>query len=748
MPKHPINSEDFPGDRRPAVDFLFTENPINSEGSSAGRIRKVFPSDRVHSLRWISSIVVAIAVLLGITYFYVPSGKTEGLVWLGFDRTWQPSPRSGSAPAGNADFYAVEPKASGDPTETPGFGASAVNVRASLPFLSERLEAAASNLSLVGSPLESVSLVLPLQNQGASRFEAGTFDGSTPESISASSLGGDSVLFAQISAPVGDTVPLSSEGSDSGTEGFIETTDSGFWLEKAPLNDVFQHLARLGNLQYFHNSSLDTPEFVVTGELRDGDPFLQIQEVGLMFGLTIHATEKTVYAFNSQQLARLPQEAVRYQLKYLRPDDMEQTKIILQPFLTPGTGILEFETKTNTLVISDNEKQVKRLLAFLEEIDQPKQQIAIETRILRISTSSRNLVGVDWSSVLGNEGGISLNASGSLNALFGLPGLDSATSVVARNTTGTGLSVVETTRNFTSSSSGDGEEGHLVLSPIQIEAVFKALNTGGLAEQESSPTLITEDNEEGLISVVDRIPIITTTVSATTGGQNSTEEVRYKIDDEDSSGDPSTTREVGVTLAVTPTILPDGTIRMKLRPRSAQVVEYVTSSSGNRYPRVNESSVTTVARVPNGHSLMIGGFYEEVRTEDSAKVPFFGDVPALRHLFKNSDRQKDHTSLVFIVTPLLYRPDDSGASDFISREIHQSHILPDEFASPDPIHPERNTAPNLSANLPRAEPVLNPHLLHPSHGLTPAASDLPAVKTSSGNLLRQLYTPPSKKSSR
>jgi hypothetical protein len=117
-------------------------------------------------------------------------------------------------------------------------------------------------------------------------------------------------------------------------------------------------------------------------------------------------------------------------------------------------------------------------------------------------------------------------------------------------------------------------------------------------------------------------------------------------------------------------------------------------------------------------------------------------------LFKNSDRQKDHTSLVFIVTPLLYRPDDSGASDFISREIHQSHILPDEFASPDPIHPERNTAPNLSANLPRAEPVLNPHLLHPSHGLTPAASDLPAVKTSSGNLLRQLYTPPSKKSSR
>ena len=722
------------------------EHPINPEGPRGSMIPKAFRSDRAYSLYWRPSLIVSIAVLLGVAYFYVPLGKTEGVAKFGSDRDERPSPRPGPVPTDGAVSYALAPAS---PTGSSGTSLSgALTGRTPTPILSEAEAPVVSKNSPLVSPEEEVPVVLPLQNEGPSRFDAGAFTGSGPGSVSATSPGDRPALLAQISAPVAGNVPLSSEATDSDPESFIETTDSGFWLEKAPLNDVFQHLARLANLQYFHNSSLDTPEFVVTGELRDGDPVLQMQEVSLMFGLTIHSTDKTVYAFNSQQLARLPQEAVRYQLKYLRPDDMEQTKIILQPFLTPGTGILEFETKTNTLVISDNEKQVKRLLAFLEEIDQPKQQIAIETRILRISTSSRNLVGVDWSSVLGDGGGISLNASGSLNALFGLPGLDSATSVVARNTSGTGLSVVETTRNFTSTPSGDGEEGHLVLSPLQIEAVFNALNTGGLAEQESSPTLITEDNEEGLISVVDRIPIITTTVSATTGGQNSTEEVRYKIDDEDNSGDPSTTREVGVTMAVTPTILPDNTIRMKLRPRSAKVVEYVTSSSGNRYPRVNESSVTTVARVPNGHSLLIGGFYEEVRSEDKTKVPVFGDVPALRHLFKNSNSRKDHTSLVFIVTPLLYRPDDSGASDFISEGIHQSHILPDEFASPDPTHPGRNTSPNLRANLPRAEPVLNPHLLHPSHGLSPAPSDSPAVRTSSGNFLRHLYTPPSKKSSR
>lgn len=717
----------------------------NPEGTSEHVVPASAPSSRSDFAK-ASSSILALMVLVVVAGFSARLGMPQGAVETGSGQNDGAPPTRRPVPnfvlsTDRVDLAASS--ASGSPSRVEGITG---NAGIPLPPSAETRTAAAFLPSSPVPPPGEAPEVLPFQLQAPSQPDGGAFTGSRPGSFSGDSSGDDRFLLAQMSAPAGDTP--SSERSGVTTEGLIETTDSGFWLEKAPLNDVFQHLARLANLQYFHNSSLDTPEFVVTGELREGDPVLQMQEVGLMFGLTIHSTEKTVYAFNSQQLARLPQEAVRYQLKYLRPDDMEQTKIILQPFLTPGTGILEFETKTNTLVISDNEKQVKRLLAFLEEIDQPKQQIAIETRILRISTSSRNLVGVDWSSVLGNEGGISLNASGSLNALFGLPGLDSATSVVARNTTGTGLRVVETTRNFTSSPTGDGEEGHLVLSPIQLEAVFQALNTGGLAEQESSPTLITEDNEEGLISVVDRIPIITTTVSATTGGQNSTEEVRYKIDDEDEAGDPSTTREVGVTLAVTPTILPDGTIRMSLRPRSAQVVEYITSPSGNRYPRVNESSVTTVARVPNGHSLLIGGFYEEIRSEDTSKVPVFGDVPALRHLFKNSDRQKDHTSLVFIVTPLLYRPDDSRSSDAISREIHQSHVLPDEFASPDPVHPDRNTTPNLRANLPRAEPVSNPHLLNPDRGPATSASEPPTIKPSFGNFLKKLYTPRSKNSSR
>ncbi|MGB0152389.1 MAG: hypothetical protein ACPGFB_00045 [Verrucomicrobiales bacterium] len=499
----------------------------------------------------------------------------------------------------------------------------------------------------------------------------------------------------------------------------IEANPSGFWLREAKLNDVFQHLSQLGNYQYFHNSELDGPSFIVTGQLMDDDPIKQMEELALMYGVTIHTKGNTVYALNSVQLTQLPTEPFRYHLKYLRPSDIEQIKMILQPFLTPGAGIIEYESKTNTLIVMDNSRRLDALALFLDEIDQPRQQVAIETRILRVRSGSRNQIGVDWSSVLGGTG-ISIGASTSLNSLFNLPELYEASSILTTGATGQTLDMVTNTSSAPSSGGGGGAaDGGLVLTPVQLQAVVRALNTGDLAQQESNPTLITEDNEEGLISIIDRVPIITATVSETTAGQNITEEVRYTIDTSDPVGDPSTTREVGVSVSVTPTILPDGTIRMSLRPRSAQIVEFIQGANGNSYPRVNESTVTTTARVPNGHSLLIGGFYEEVERDGTNKVPLLGDIPAVSLLFKSSDREKEHTSLVFIVTPRLYQPNIGSQNDLISHETHDLHVLPSNHDYPDRFNPGNNHRSDFNTTRDNLFDRLNPdppsNLLHPEH---------------------------------
>lgn len=514
----------------------------------------------------------------------------------------------------------------------------------------------------------------------------------------------------------------------------------GFWLRAAKLNDVFQYLARLGRKQYFHNADLEAANYVVTGHLSEGDPIEQMNELALMYGITVHEKGNTVYAMTSAQLAQLPTKPFYYQLKYLRPSDIDQIKGILQPILTNGSGTVDYEQKTNTLIFIDNEKRIEEIKEILTELDSPKQQIAIETRILRIKSSSRNRIGVDWETVLGD--GMTIEATEALNALFNLPDSDLVEQVITASFTenkSTGYTVTnrgtenqrtildpliatqESEKTHGSTHTINSNESHLVLSPLQLQATLRALNTGGLAQQESSPTLITEDNESGIISVIDRIPIITSTVSETDAGQNITEEVRYRVDESDpsASDEPSASREIGVTVAVTPTILPDNTIRMSLRPRSAQIVEFVESRSGNLYPRVNESTVDTIARVPNGYSLLIGGFYEENQSEEVKKVPVLGDVPALNFFFKSSDKIKDHTSLVFVVTPKMYQPVHIPEVDRINQELHQNHVLPNDHAWPDRKSPGSNYESNLGWTLGNAVNAFGPtppsNPLHPEH---------------------------------
>lgn len=543
-------------------------------------------------------------------------------------------------------------------------------------------------------------------------------------------------LVDQVTEAVGGDVP----GDEVANQPTMGEEDGGFWLRAARLNDVFQYLARLADLQYFHNADLDASNYVVTGHLSDGDPIKQMEELGLMYGITIHQKGSTIYAMTPAQLSTLPTKPYYYQLKYLRPSDIEQIKGILLPLMTPGAGSVDYESKTNTLVFIDNETRIENVREILMQLDKPKQQIAIETRILRVKSGSRNQIGVDWESVLGD--GLTVTGTEALNTLFNLPDSDMVEQVITTTlgTTSTGpftITDVNTAREMTNFGTVTGTntldftdetirtiestESQLVLDPLQLEATIRALNTGGLAQQESSPTLITEDNEAGIISIIDRVPIITATVSETSAGQNITEEVRYLIDDNDPSfaDDPAANREIGVTVAVTPTILPDGTIRMALRPRAAQVVELIPSPSGNFYPRVNESTIDTIARVPNGHSLLIGGFYEEQESDETKKVPVLGDVPGLNLMFKSTDTIKEHTSLVFVVTPKLYEPVQIHEVERINREIHEAQALPNDHAWPDRRSPGDNYEPNLGWTVGNALNVFPPtppsSPLHPEH---------------------------------
>jgi type II secretory pathway component GspD/PulD (secretin) len=243
--------------------------------------------------------------------------------------------------------------------------------------------------------------------------------------------------------------------------------------------------------------------------------------------------------------------------------------------------------------------------------------------------------------------------------------------------------------------------------------VLRALAEGNLATQISNPTLITEDNEQAIISIIDRIPIITSTSTAATGAANPTvtEEVRYKIDSSDISIDtnPDKHREIGISMVVTPTLLPDGTVRMKLRPRSAQIVEYIKSASGNQYPRVAESMIETLARVPDGFSLIVGGFYGEAKSKGGTKVPILGDIPLLNFFFKSKEALKEQSSLVFVVTPRSYEPTSTHANNSATSRLRAASTLSCDHDWVDADNPGPAHEPNLKRTLRGMEPSQAPY---------------------------------------
>ena len=470
----------------------------------------------------------------------------------------------------------------------------------------------------------------------------------------------------------------------------MQKSDEGYIIKDASINDIFQFLAKSANKQYFHNSKLNTPEYNITGHLTDGNPLQQMEELAFGSGLLLYTKGNTIYALTEDQLAKLPSTEFHYQLRYLRPTDIAQIKELILPMLTAkaggSVGIVNFEPKTNTIIVIDSAYRIERVRELLHSIDKAKGQIIVETKILRVTSAAAERTGVNWTTALGKEG-TSLSLSRDLNSIFGLSGPVASTVVTG----------------------GDS----LILSPIQLNGVLRALAEGTLARQISNPTLITEDNEQASIFINDRLPIITSTTTGGSGGSEvlRTEQVRYKIDNEDPtfSANPEKHREIGISMVVTPTLLPDGTIRMKLRPRSAQIVEQITSVLGNKYPRVTESMVESMARVPDGFSLVVGGFYGEAQSDAKTKVPLLGDLPALNFFFKSKEASKEKTSLVFIVTPKSYDPTKRADGRATNNQLRSSTSLECDYNWLDENNPGIAHEPNLKRTLRGLQPGQAPY---------------------------------------
>ncbi|HEY4073517.1 MAG TPA: type III secretion system outer membrane ring subunit SctC [Herbaspirillum sp.] len=105
----------------------------------------------------------------------------------------------------------------------------------------------------------------------------------------------------------------------------------------------------------------------------------------------------------------------------------------------------------------------------------------------------------------------------------------------------------------------------------------------------------------------------------------------------------------GTMISVLPRFAQDDEIEMSLTIEDGSQLggDHQAGSDIN----VSRTHISTVARVPKGMSLLIGGYTRDVSTDTVSKIPLLGDLPGIGGLFRSRKVKQDSLVRVFLIQP-------------------------------------------------------------------------------------------------
>jgi general secretion pathway protein D len=96
-----------------------------------------------------------------------------------------------------------------------------------------------------------------------------------------------------------------------------------------------------------------------------------------------------------------------------------------------------------------------------------------------------------------------------------------------------------------------------------------------------------------------------------------------------------------------------GVVTLEISQEVSEAQANTTSDISS--PIILNRSITTEVAASDGQTVLLGGLIKENRSDTVTKVPFFGDLPVLGHLFKTTSLGGDRTELVIMITPRIIR---------------------------------------------------------------------------------------------
>jgi general secretion pathway protein D len=415
----------------------------------------------------------------------------------------------------------------------------------------------------------------------------------------------------------------------------------------ANLKQVIEVLARHSGLNFILDKEV-APNLPTTVFLRQ-----VTVEDALDVLLTTHLLDRRV--MNDTTLLIYPNTAAKQTTHqelvvksfFLANADAKQTANMLKTVLKAKNVFVD--DKLNLVILRDTPTMIRlaeRLVAT-QDISEP--EVMLDVEVIEVQRSRLLELGIQFPNQL---------------------------SLVPLPSTGTVLTLRDLN---TSNSSRTGA----TITPLVLNLRREVGDTNLLA----NPRVRTHNREKALIKIGDRVPVITTT-STSTGFVS--ESVQYV--------------DVGLKLEVEPTIYPDDEISIKLALEVSSVVKEVTSKAGSLSYQIGARNASTVLRLKDGETQILGGLINDTERNSAQRVPGLGDLPVIGRLFSSQKDDNQKTELVLSITPRLVRglvPPTHVPTEFWSGTENNPMLKPIAAYAATPAG--TGTAPTLT--LPAASPA-------------------------------------------
>lgn len=278
------------------------------------------------------------------------------------------------------------------------------------------------------------------------------------------------------------------------------------------------------------------------------------------------------------------------------------------PIINPNAGII---------TITATKKQLERVGNYIKILkERLHKQVLIDVKILSVDLENKSSNGIDWSKFnlsLNNNADFTANGVGT-NPLKSIPFTNSYT-VVSKNV-------------------------------FNMAGLIDFLGTHGNTKVVSSPKVLSLNNQQALITVGDNINYRVPEQSTSNTSNAPTVQTfkNYSI-------------FIGVLLNITPEISDNNEIILRINPAVSNF-KYAADDGKQTAPReiapdTSEKKLSTVVRIKNGNTIILGGLITNSKGKTHSSVPVLSEIPLLGSAFRHTGDSLTSQELIFVITPTI-----------------------------------------------------------------------------------------------